>query len=152
MARQIPITSIVNTLNLMPPERKIVFNIFRGAGVMREFIFRVGAKPQIFFFHTKREIPFQPFFLPMIEIFVCLFWTDKILHFHLFKLPHAVDKVPWRNFISKSFSNLSDAKWEFRPNGCFYISVIYIDALRSFSAQISEGSIIFYRAQMSFNQ
>ena len=47
--------------------------------------------------------------------------ANEKLHFHLFKFPHTKNKLPCNNFISKSFTGLCYAKWDFHPAGFLHI-------------------------------
>src|SRR3989344_3667805 len=108
MSREIPISSMVDTLKFLPSKRGIVLNVFSESGVMRPFVRLVLSKAKILFLYSQLEIPLQPFFLPILKSsFSFLFIRfDKILNFHLLELPTSIGEITWSDFISKGLTDL----------------------------------------------
>src|SRR5574344_832775 len=94
-------------------------------------------------------MPVNTFIFPIIKPFEFFTWTNKKLHFHLFKLSHSENKFSCNNLISKCFTNLSNSKWNFHTACFININEVYKDTLSGFWAQIYCISTFSYRAHLS---
>src|SRR3989344_1680173 len=79
---------------------------------------------------------------PMIEICFPFFFPYKILYLHLFKLSDTKNKIFGRNFVSKRFSRLPDAKRNKRMECVKNVFKIYKHPLCGFRTQIRNGGAV----------
>ena len=150
MLAQIPITAVMDTGQFFKTKTRIIkFNIPRFFCVVRKFVFGMFAKAKIVFFYSIIQIPSHSYFFPFLKSFFSVFRIDKILLFHLFKLPRSESEIARRDFISKRFSDLRDAKRQFFSGRLHYVQKIQIDSLTSFRTQINFTSFPFYHAHLS---
>jgi hypothetical protein len=77
-------------------------------------------------------MPFQSLLFPVFVPFFLCAGADKELHFHLLKLAHPENKLPGDNFITESFTNLCNAKRDFKPCRFLNIEKIYKNSLCRF--------------------
>ena len=150
MAFQVEIRSVVYPLELFPAEREIIFNVDRLFSVMRQLFRRVLVEAKVFAFNSKLLIPSHPLVFPFLKLFFVILRTDKILHFHLFELKCAEDKISRSYFISERFSYLSDSERYLLTACVNYVFEVNIYSLSGLGPQVADRSIIFNRSHVSF--
>src|ERR1051326_8623465 len=82
-------------------------------------------------------MPFHSFLFPVfIPLFLCS-WTNEELHFHLFKLSHAKNKLPCYDLITKCFPYLCNSKRNFHSSGFLHIQEVHKNSLCSFWSEVN---------------
>ena len=134
MVAQIEIRARVDALDLLEPEREVVFDVRRGVGVVGQFVVVVITVMVIT--EAQRLVPFQASSLPTLEPVKLCTRLHKELHFHLLELAHTEDELAGYNFVTESLTNLGDTERNLHATGFLYIKVIYEDTLCRFRAKV----------------
>ena len=79
-------------------------------------------------------IEFEALLEPVICELHAVFWSAEILDLHLLEFPRAEDVVARIDFVSKSFSDLSDAEWELLARSIQNIAKVHKDGLSRLGA------------------
>src|SRR5687767_3545020 len=83
---------------------------------------------------TNTLMPFLSFIFPEVVPFHLCAGANEKLHFHLFKLTHAENKLAGNNFITESFACLRNTKRNFHPARFLHVEKVYKNTLCSFRA------------------
>ena len=141
----------MDSLHLLPSDRVLILNISRCAGVVSQFILGVRGDTQVLCPDPDALVPVHPLLEPTVILHFVAPRLHKILHLHLFKLPHPEDKLPGNHLIPERFSDLGNAKRHLNTRGIEHILIVYKNPLRGFRPQIDTViSILCDGAVMSF--
>src|SRR3989304_6879797 len=105
---QIKIGARMNSFQFFKPKREIKLNIAGSVCVVCKF--NVVMKTVFVFAKPQTLVPVHSCFFPFVVPFHFCSGADKELHFHLFELAHAENKLPRYYFIPESFSCLCDTE------------------------------------------
>jgi hypothetical protein len=61
-----------------------------------------------------------------------IFGQHKKLYFHLLKFPRTENIISWGYFVAKSFTYLSNTKWDFNPASINHVAEIGENSLSGF--------------------
>src|SRR5262245_1257165 len=109
MLGEVKVTAMVNALQFTPAKRIPVFQVERGARIVRQFLQAVLMKPQVLRSDAQAEIPVEACFPPMLEPLHGGVRFDEELHLHLLELTGTKDEIARGDFIAEGFADLGDA-------------------------------------------
>src|SRR5688500_10592188 len=84
----------------------------------------------------------------LIPLLLCA-RTNKKLHFHLLKFPHAENELAGYNLIPECFSNLCNAKRNFHSSCFLHVQKVYKNSLCCFRPQINFIGFFTYTSYLS---
>ena len=146
MLRQIKVRPVVNTLDFLKADGKIVLNVVRVLCVMRKFVVMVPA--QVAFRNAVFEVERPAVAPPTLERFVVRTGFAKIFHFHLLELAGAENKVFEDDFVAKGLADLRHAERNFhavRLDDAFKVDK---NALTRFRTQINNRGVACDRSEV----
>ena len=138
----------MHPFELFEAHGEVEFDVGCCVGVVRQL--DVIVEPVHAFAKPQGFVPFEAGLLP---VFVPLFLgagLDEKLHFHLFKFPHAENKLPGDDFISEGLSNLRNAKRQLHTAAFLDVEVIDEDPLGGFGPQVDHTAVPAHGTQFCF--
>ena len=145
---QVIIGALGNTFKLSPTPWKFKLNVASASRIMRKFIFGVLANPQHVGRDAQVDIPLHARLAPVVVPLRTFAWRNEEFELHLFELARAKNKVTGGNFISETFTHLSNSKWRLLATRLQDVGEIDEHTLRSFWAKINSRTLTLDRAGM----
>src|SRR5512136_1677163 len=125
----------MDAFDFFEPEREPVLDIRSCVGIMCQFI--VIMETVVLVSEAEGTVPFHPCLFPLPEPFELSARLHKKLHFHLFKFPHAEDKLSGNDLIPEGFSYLGNAKGKLHSARLLHVQEIHKNSLSSLGTQIN---------------
>ena len=108
--REIEVRAVVNALELLPAERKLILNVVGVLGVVRELVLVMLMPAQLVGPDTQPFHPLHSLGAPEFEPLVLGAGLHEKLHLHLFEFARAENEVAGRDLVAERFSDLRNAK------------------------------------------
>src|SRR5918999_4647723 len=106
MPAQIEVSPVVNALNFLPAEGKLILNVKRGLRVVRQLATGVLMPLELGRIESQRAMPFHPPFAPAVEPLCIASRFHEELHFHLLELAGPEDEVSGSDLVPERLPNL----------------------------------------------
>ena len=104
MLCEVEVAAVRDPLELRPADRIEVFEIARGARVVRQLLGGVLADTQVAFAKPVALVPAHALVDPEAVPLVRLCRWDEVLHLHLLELQHAEEEVPGRDLVPEGLA------------------------------------------------
>src|SRR5437879_2660793 len=130
VSTQVVIGSVVDALELVPPERERELDVRRGRRVVRALVVRVVAEPHLLRRDPLLDMPRETRFLPLAVEAQRLRGTREVLHLHLLELARAEDEVAGGDLVAKRLANLCDPERELLSRRLLDVLEVDEDGLR----------------------
>ena len=134
MAAQVEVRARVDALDLLEPEREVVFDVRRGVGVVGQFIVVVEAV--VIVAEAQRTVPGHAGVLPLVPPLHFGSGAHEELHLHLLELAHAEDELTGDDLVAERLADLRDTERQFHASGFLHVQEIHEDALRRFGTEV----------------
>src|SRR5690349_2702712 len=108
MILQIEVGPVVNPLEFLPPKRKLVLDVVRVLGVVRQLIRAVLMPAEFLLANPEGLDPIHPLRAPGLEPFGLGAGLHEKLHFHLLELASPKDEVAGRDLVAERLADLRD--------------------------------------------
>src|SRR5258708_32062668 len=110
MVLKIEVRAVVNPLELVPPERKLVLDVVGVGGVVRQFVLSVLMPAHLLRPDPQALQPLEALGPPELEPFAFAARLHEELHFHLLELARAENEIARRDLVAKRLPDLRDAE------------------------------------------
>ena len=143
MLLQVKVRPVGDALDLSEAgKREVVLDIHCPLGVVREFLLRVLANPEVLVSHSKGQPPVEAVLDPAVVPLLVGARHDEVLHLHLLELAVAEDEVPWRDLVAEGAADLGDAERQLPPGCRENVLEIHEHALRGLGTQVHHGCFV----------
>jgi hypothetical protein len=145
MSAQVEIAPVVDALDLLPAEGKLVLDVEGRAGVVGELVGTVLVPLQPRRVEAEGAVPIHPPLPPALEPFRVGTRLHEELHLHLLELARPEDEVARRNLVTERLADLCDAERNLLAAALQHVQVVDVNALRRLGAEIHDGRLLLDR-------
>src|SRR5271155_76928 len=123
MLIEVVTATLGNAFELAPSERVVVLEVGGAARIMRQLFLGVLMEAQVLALGAELQKPVAAMLDPVVEPpgLFGLIRLDEVLHFHLFELAGAKDKILRRDFVAERLAHLRDAERQLDSLCIYYI-------------------------------
>ena len=136
----------MDTLHFLEAKRHLKLDVGSGIGVVGKLLVVMIAVFLIA--ETKSLVPFQACLFPALEPLEFLSGAYEKLHFHLFELAHAEDKLTSHNLVAECFSYLCDTEGYAHAACLLHVKVVDEDTLCGLGTEIHGHRAVGGRAHL----
>ena len=134
VAAQVEVRARVDALDLLEPEREVVFDVRRGVGVVGQFVVVVEAV--VIVAEAQRTVPGHAGVLPLVPPLHFGSGAHEELHLHLLELAHAEDELTGHDLVAEGLADLRNAERDFHAPGFLDVQEVDEDTLRRLGTQV----------------
>src|ERR1700677_1691968 len=152
---QVEVGAIGDALELAPlgaDEVKLVLDVDRALGVVRQLLFRMLVRPQVLRADTQVGVRGHAGVDPVLMPVLVGAGLDEELHLHLLELAGPEDEVARGDLVAERLADLPDAERDLLPRGLQHVLEVDEDALGGLRAQVGEPGLVLDRAQVRTQQ
>ena len=155
MGGQVVVGPVGDAFQLAPfgaGEVKLVLDVHRALGVVREFFLRVLIPAQVLGPDAEAGVPGEALVDPVVVPFLVGARADEELHLHLLELPGPEDEVAGGDLVAERLADLADAERDLPARGLQHVAEVNEDALRGLRAEVGQPGLVLYRAEVGTQQ
>src|SRR5205814_8581533 len=108
VVRQIEVAAVVDPLEFVPSEGKLILDVVRVLGVVRQLVLAVLVPAQLLGPDAEALEPLHPLAAPEFEPLALGPRLHEELHLHLLEFPRPEDEVPRRDLVAERLADLGD--------------------------------------------
>ena len=148
MVAKVEIGARMDSLHLFESERKFVFDVGRGIGIVGQLV--VVVETVVLVAETERAVPTHARRLPLFEPLEFLAGTHEKLHLHLLELAHTKNELPSDDLVAERLADLCDPERNFHPAGLLHVQEIDENTLCRFGPQVDRVGALADRPHLRF--
>ena len=145
MAAQVEVAAVVNALDLLPAEGKLVLDVERRPGVVGQLVGAVLVPLQLRGREPEALVPLHAPLAPALEPLGVGAGLHEELHLHLLELAGPEDEVPGRDLVPERLADLGDPERNALPRALQHVEVVDVDALRRLRPQVDHRRLFLDR-------